>query len=290
MPDVLEHQPTRKGLIIHPDSEGNYPCKSCSRSFPHPEPYRYHASKHNDTVEYIYDECKQLATLKPEIKAFLGVYCDGSTHYVRMAISQPVGLGSTIKGVDEEVELAFEEFLRRDFSSTEMHKETVPRQSRSSRWPSRPNTRLKSPHPSTEAITANDRHSLDAEDQTSSARDSLPEHVTGIVAVASFSSTADGVHGHKILVTTHSDTMILLGLVDLDALLRHTRIRNQLPQIIGDYAYTELLEYRKKRMTIEDPVYQGILPDDLPIGVGEEVRLEDCSPVLEAEVRSLLDS
>lgn len=266
--------------------------------------------------------------MKPEIKAFLGVYCDGSTHYVRMAISQPVGLGSTIKGVDEEVELAFEEFLRRDFSSTEMHKETVrkieefdkgcckpihytitsvtktlinrlrfcfsciqvPRQSRSSRWPSRPNTRLKSPHPSTEAITANDRHSLDAEDQTSSARDSLPEHVTGIVAVASFSSTADGVHGHKILVTTHSDTMILLGLVDLDALLRHTRIRNQLPQIIGDYAYTELLEYRKKRMTIEDPVYQGILPDDLPIGVGEEVRLEDCSPVLEAEVRSLLDS
>ncbi|KAJ5022536.1 hypothetical protein J3E73DRAFT_260711 [Bipolaris maydis] len=290
MPDVLEHQPTRKGLIIYPDSEGNYPCKSCSISFPHPEPYRYHASKHNDTVEYIYDECKQLATLKPEIKAFLGVYCDGSTHYVRMAISQPVGLGSTIKGVDEEVELAFEEFLRRDFSSTEMHKETVPRQSRSSRWPSRPNTRLKSPHPSTEAITANDRHSLDAEDQTSSARDSLPEHVTGIVAVASFSSTADGVHGHKILVTTHSDTIILLGLVDLDALLRHTRIRNQLPQIIGDYAYTELLEYRKKRMTIEDPVYQGILPDDLPIGVGEEVRLEDCSPVLEAEVRSLLDS
>lgn len=78
--------------------------------------------------------------------------------------------------------------------------------------------------------------------------------------------------------------------MDLDALLRHAGIKNQLPQIIGDYAYTELLEYRKKRMNIENPVYQGILPDDLPIGVGEEVRLEDCSPVLEAEVRSILDS
>lgn len=43
-------------------------------------------------------------------------------------------------------------------------------------------------------------------------------------------------------------------------------------------------------MDIEDPVYQGILPDDLPIRVGGEVRLEDCSPVLEAEVRSILDS
>lgn len=78
--------------------------------------------------------------------------------------------------------------------------------------------------------------------------------------------------------------------MDLDALLRNTRIRDQLRQIIGDYAYKELLKYRKKRMNIEDPVYQGILPDDLPIGVGEEVRLEDCSPALEAEVRSVLDS
>ncbi|EUC40885.1 hypothetical protein COCMIDRAFT_40861 [Bipolaris oryzae ATCC 44560] len=204
---------------------------------------------------------------------------------------------------------------------------SVPEQSRPSRWPSRPDMRskspsqstkalaandglsqhtedltltvsrpsrlhtsLKSPSQSTEAITVNDRRSQDVDDPASTARNSLPQNVAAVVAVASFYSTAKGVHGHEVLVTTHSDTIILLQRVDLDALLQYTRTKKQLQEIVGEYAYTGLLEYRKKGIDIEEPVYQGFLPDDLPIGVGEEVRLEDCSPVLEAEVRSALDS
>lgn len=164
-------------------------------------------------------ECKQS---KPDIIAFHGVSCHRSTHYVRVLISKPLGLFSKIERIEEEEELTFEQFLERDFNSTEMHKETVrrmeefdkgccrpihetitvrtlgypsldaesdfiqfiskklihrllfcfaciqvPRQSRPSRWPSRPDTRLKSLYPSTEAITANDRRSQDTENPIS---------------------------------------------------------------------------------------------------------------------------
>lgn len=43
-------------------------------------------------------------------------------------------------------------------------------------------------------------------------------------------------------------------------------------------------------MDIEYPVYQGILPDGFPSRAGEEIRLEDCPAVIEAEFRSVLDS
>ncbi|KAJ6280875.1 hypothetical protein J3E71DRAFT_381779 [Bipolaris maydis] len=360
--NISFQQPRPNGHVIYPSSKKSYQCELCPRSFACDDPLRHHASKHDHTVQYVYVECKQS---KPDIIALHGVYCRRRTHYVRVTTSTPLGLFSAIQQIDVIEELTFEEFLKRDFSSTETHKETmrrmkefdkrccrpaheritfitkklvsrllscfpwtpVPEQSRSSRWPSRPDTiskshsqsietltandrrsqhtddltlnaswssrldtRLESPSQSTEALAANDRHSQDVDDPASTARNSLPENLTAIVAVASFYSTADGVHGHEVLVATHSNTIILLGLVDLDALLRHTRIKNQLRQIIGYHAYTELLEYRKKRMNIEDPVYQGILPDGLPIGVGEEVRLEDCSPMLKAEVCSVLDS
>lgn len=111
-----------------------------------------------------------------------------------------------------------------------------------------------------------------------------------MIAVDSFYSTPNGVRGDKVLVATQPDTIILLEQVNLDTLLRYTRITNQLREIVGDYAYEELREYEEKRMDISDPVYQGILPDDLPIRAGEEIRLEDCSPMLEAQVRSILDS
>ncbi|EMD85610.1 hypothetical protein COCHEDRAFT_1228697 [Bipolaris maydis C5] len=360
--DTSFQQPRQDGHVIQPTSRKSYQCELCPRSFLCHEPLQHHASTHDHTVRYVYMECKQP---KPDIIALHDVYCRRRTHYVRVTTSTPLGPFSAIQQIDEIEELSFEEFLKRGFSSTETHKETVrrmkefdkrccrpvhetitfitkklvsrllscllwtpvPEQSRSSRWPSRPDTiskshsqsietltandrrsqhaddltltaslssrldtRLESPSQSIGAIAANDKRSQDVDDPASTARNSLPKNLTAIVAVASFYSTADGVHCHKVLVATHSNTIILLGLVDLDALLRHAGIKNQLPQIIGDYAYTELLEYRKKRMNIENPVYQGILPDDLPIGVGEEVRLEDCSPVLEAEVRSILDS
>ncbi|XP_014550950.1 hypothetical protein COCVIDRAFT_20702 [Bipolaris victoriae FI3] len=364
-PDSFENQLRQDSVVIHPNSNRNYQCQRCLKSFPCHEPYLYHASKHGDTIEYICFEFNQSASLAPDIIAFHGVYCRRSTHYVRVTISRFLGHTSTIQRIDEEEELTFEEFLKTDFTSTERYTETVkrveefdrqccrpiydtitfsskklvkrllscfsciplPRQSRSSRWPSTrhmrstllgpstkditanswqclatdgpksiasqprtPETRLNSPHPSIEATSANNRQDPVADDPVSIARNSLPENVSGVIAVDSFYSTPNGVRGDKVLVATQPDTIILLEQVNLDTLLRYTRITNQLREIVGDYAYEELREYEEKRMDISDPVYQGILPDDLPIRAGEEIRLEDCSPMLEAQVRSILDS
>ncbi|KAF5846152.1 hypothetical protein GGP41_008640 [Bipolaris sorokiniana] len=166
----------------------------------------------------------------------------------------------------------------------------ISRQLRSSRWSSTRDTRSTLLCSSTKAISATNGQDLVADDPSSVARNSLPENVSGVIAVDSFYSTPNGVRGDKVLVATPQDTIILLRQVNLDALLRHTRITNQLREIVGDYAYEELREYEEKRMDIPDPVYQGILPDDLPIRVGEGIRLEDCSPMLEAQVCSVLDS
>ena len=114
----------------------------------------------------------------------------------------------------------------------------------------------------------------------------LPESVTGIVAVGSFCSTSNGVRGHKVLVATWSDTVMLLQQVDLDALLSHERLMNQLQDIVGEQAFGELLKFQDKCMDILEPVYRGILPDDLPIRVGEELSLEKCSPMLLAHVNN----
>lgn len=163
-------------------------------------------------------ECKQP---KPDIIALHDVYCRRRTHYVRVTTSTPLGPFSAIQQIDEIEELSFEEFLKRGFSSTETHKETVrrmkefdkrccrpvhetitvrtpghsslnaesdfiqfitkklvsrllscllwtpvPEQSRSSRWPSRPDTISKSHSQSIETLTANDRRSQHADDLT----------------------------------------------------------------------------------------------------------------------------
>lgn len=190
------------------------------------------------------------------------------------------------------------------------------RRFRSSRWPSTPDLKPTSPYPSTEAITINDRNGPDAGDSVSvfsqpthvrpSLMDitypaprqlltpppfeasALPENVIGIVAVDSFHSTSDGVHG-KVLVATQSDTVKLLQGVHFGALILHTRLASQLQDIVGRYAYEKLLEFEKMHMDILDPVYSGVLPDALLIEVGKEIRLGDCSPLLRAEIDSVLD-
>ena len=103
-----------------------------------------------------------------------------------------------------------------------------------------------------------------------------------MIAVDSFYSTPNGVRGDKVLVATQSDTLMLLRRVDLGALLLHTRCASQLRDIVGEHTYEQLLEFEDKGMDVLDPVYSGILPDDLPIGVGEEVPLEKCSPMFHA--------
>lgn len=175
-------------------------------------------------------------------------------------------------------------------------------------WPSTPDTRLTSLYPSIEATDANNGQDLVANDPTSivswptptyatpsqllilpfQAKTVLPENLSGIIAVRSFYSTSNGVRGHKALVATQSDTVMLLQRVDLDALLSHERIMNQLQNIVGGQAFRELLKFQEKRMDILEPVYCGILPDDLPIGVGEELSLEECSPTLLAHVNNCI--
>jgi hypothetical protein len=61
----------------------------------------------------------------PDIIAFHGVSCQRGTHYVRVLISKPSGLFSNIHRIEEYEELTFEQFRKRDFSSTDMHKEIV---------------------------------------------------------------------------------------------------------------------------------------------------------------------
>lgn len=187
---------------------------------------------------------------------------------------------------------------------------------RSSRWPGTPYLKPTSPYPSTEAITVNGRNGSDAGDSVSVfsqpihvrpfvmdithpalrqlltpppfEASALPENVIGIVAVDSFHSTSDGVHGNA-LVATQSDTVKLLQGVHFGTLLGHTRLASQLQDIVGRYAYEKLLEFEKMHIDILDPVYSGVLPDALPIEVGEEIRLGDCSPLLRAEIDSVLD-
>lgn len=78
--------------------------------------------------------------------------------------------------------------------------------------------------------------------------------------------------------------------MDLDALLQHPRLAKQLQEMIGGHTFPKLLKYKKKPKDTKVIIYRGNLPNDLPIGVREGVRLDDCSPVLQAEVCSILDS
>ncbi|KAF5844303.1 hypothetical protein GGP41_004524 [Bipolaris sorokiniana] len=358
LPDSLKDLPFQKDIVVRPEADGKYQCGRCPKRFLCHEPYQYHATKHGDTIEHIYIESKQL---KSYVKAFHGVCCRRSTHYVRVTISESLGYNSEIRRIDEEHELTFEEFLEKDFNATKPYKETLesmvelqrqccrsthdttvsgpkklfnwvrscfaciptPRRSWSSRWtpdkrptslysstktitasngqdtiaddptstaswPSTPDTRLASLYPSIEATDVKNGQDLVANDPTSIAKTVLPEKLSGIIAVHAFYSTSNGGRGHKALVATQSDTVMLLQRVDLDVFLSHGRIMNQLQNIVGGQAFKELLEFQEKRMDILEPVYCGILPDDLPIGVGEELSLEECSPTLFAHVNNCI--
>lgn len=65
---------------------------------------------------------------------------------------------------------------------------------------------------------------------------------------------------------------------------------NQLRGLVGENAYTQLLEFDEKRIDVLYPVYCGVLPDDLPVGVGQEVPLVECTPILQAHFLNFLDT
>ena len=116
---------------------------------------------------------------------------------------------------------------------------------------------------------------------------SLSDQVAGIIAVDSFYSTSDGVYGHKVVVLTRSDSLTLLQKVYFGAIIECERIARQLRNIIGDLAYDQLLQLEEKRIDIRDPVYRSIaLEELLQIEEGEVLPLEQCSPILQAHVKS----
>ena len=118
---------------------------------------------------------------------------------------------------------------------------------------------------------------------------SLPEHITGVVAVGSFYSTCEGVYGCQVIVLTRSDSVRLLQRVDFGALIEYERIARQLRDIIGDSVYDQLLQLEQKRIDVRDPVYRGFVPEEgLQIKVGEALQLELCPPILQAYVKSVV--
>ncbi|KAF5843985.1 hypothetical protein GGP41_003159 [Bipolaris sorokiniana] len=281
---------------------------------------------HSDTIKDIYIESKQSAILKQDVVAFHGVYCDYNTHYVRVTTSQPFRSTSTTHQIDEDV-LTFREFLKKDFRSSETYTDTLKtieefdkqccrtihdtamlsarvlinwlrlcfsaciptlRKSRSRHYSSISNLKSTPRYPSIGPITTDDEHDIVVDNSISITNSVLPEDIIAIIAIQSFYSTFEGVCGYGVLVATRSDTLNLQQRIDLRALLPHGRIMNQLRGIVGEHVYRELLEFEEKHMNFLEPVYQGILPDDLLIGVGEELLLENCSPMLQAQVDNCL--
>ena len=118
---------------------------------------------------------------------------------------------------------------------------------------------------------------------------SLPEHITGVVAVGSFYSTCEGVYGCQVIVLTRSDSVRLLQRVDFGALVEYERIARQLRAIIGDSVFDQLSQLEQKRIDVRDPVYRGLVPEEgLQVKVGEALPLEQCPPILQAYVKSVV--
>jgi hypothetical protein len=115
------------------------------------------------------------------------------------------------------------------------------------------------------------------------------DDAAGIVAVGSFQSTCEGVRGCDVLVITKSDNIRLLQRVNFDALTGRKRIVSQLRDILGESTYDQLLQFERKRACTQGSVYSSILPDEaMQTGVDKELSLEQCSPVFQAHVHSIL--
>ncbi|CAN9256471.1 unnamed protein product [Alternaria alternata] len=118
---------------------------------------------------------------------------------------------------------------------------------------------------------------------------SLSDQITGVVAVGSFYSTCEGVYGCQVIVLTRSDSVRLLQRVDFSALVDCERTARQLRDIVGDSVYNQLSQLEQKRIDVRDPVYRGlVLEEGLQVKVGEALPLEQCPPILQAYVKSVV--
>jgi hypothetical protein len=116
------------------------------------------------------------------------------------------------------------------------------------------------------------------------------DDAAGVVAVGSFQSTCKGVRGCDVRVITKSGNIGLLQRVNFDALTGRKHIVRQLRDILGESAYDQLLQFERKRACIQGSLYSGILPNEaMQTRVDKGLPLEQCSPVLQAHVHSILN-
>lgn len=124
----------------------------------------------------------------------------------------------------------------------------------------------------------------------------LPNNIDAVVSIDSLYTTFQGVHVWRVLVLTQSDTVRLLQTVSLSALIVHARIARQMQHILGDYAYNQALSIQGRRIRLPCPIYVGFPSEEAldesdiqRLERGEELSLEQCSPLLEAHARSILN-
>jgi hypothetical protein len=131
--------------------------------------------------------------------------------------------------------------------------------------------------------------------QTVEAADAiLPTKIDAVLSMESLYTTNEGVRGWRVLVLTQCDTVRLLQTVSLSALIVHQRIARQIQHIMGDYAYNQALSMQGRRIRLPYPIYVGFPPEEAldksdiqRLERGEELSLEQCSPLFEAHARSI---
>jgi hypothetical protein len=109
-------------------------------------------------------------------------------------------------------------------------------------------------------------------------------------------TTGKGVRGYRVLVITQSRTVKLLPVVTLGALVCKERLARQMEYILGEYAYENAILWQESRIRLPCPIHAGLPPEEIldesdmrKMKEGEELPLKQCSPLLEALVRSILD-
>lgn len=133
--------------------------------------------------------------------------------------------------------------------------------------------------------------------QTVEAADAvLPNSIDAILSIESLYTTNEGVCGWRVLFLTHSDTVRLLQAVSLSALIVHKRIARQIQHILGDHAYNQALSMQGRRIRLPFPIYVGFPPEEAldecdiqRLERGKELLLEQCSLLLEAHARLILN-
>jgi hypothetical protein len=133
--------------------------------------------------------------------------------------------------------------------------------------------------------------------QTIDAADAVfPGNMDAILSIDSLYTTGKGVSGYRVLVLTQSRTVKLLPVVALGALVCKEHLARQTEYTLGGYAYENALLWQERRIRLPCPIHAGLPPEEIldesdmrKMKEGEELPLTQCSSLLEALVRSILD-